>query len=319
MTVPSEPSSPQPDAPKPERTQVSRIAGERPEGQPDIRVAAVLEVLGGAVLADVASRWTLDPVVLRRWVRDFVAAGAAQVTNRYEGAVAEGRDRFLTAFAHELRGPLSVAQGWVALMVDGDLEPSLVAASIRRLQQALGQLTRRIRDVELLAAASLGRLRITPEQVAVHTLTGELPDPVQLDPSVATLPVQVDPQLFPLVLHDLWAAGGTHPEPRSRHLEVEQVGAWVEFRVVRDADPIDHDVLVALFEPFNANDDATGVTLGLYLARALTVAHGGTIGVDQDDDRAVLWLRVPQQSPLVSGAAPAAPVPPAPPEQGDTT
>ena len=55
----------------------------------------------------------------------------------------------------------------------------------------------------------------------------------------------------------------------------------------------DPEVLQALFEPFDLNDDDTGVTIGLYLARALTVAHGGTVGVDQDEAGAVLWVRVP--------------------------
>lgn len=68
---------------------------------------------------------------------------------------------------------------------------------------------------------------------------------------------------------------------------------WIELRVVRDADPIEPQVLRALFEPFDLNDDDTGVTIGLYLARALTVAHGGTVGVDQDDHGAVLWVRIP--------------------------
>ncbi len=80
---------------------------------------------------------------------------------------------------------------------------------------------------------------------------------------------------------------------------------------MRDADPIEPHVLQALFEPFDLNDDATGVTMGLYLARALAVAHGGTIGVEQDDHRAVLWVRVPQRSPLITlGARPAARPPP---------
>ena len=67
--------------------------------------------------------------------------------------------------------------------------------------------------------------------------------------------------------------------------------------MVRDADPIEPRVLQALFDPFDLNDDATGVTIGLYLARALAVAHGGTLGVEQDDDGAVLWVRVPQRQP----------------------
>jgi signal transduction histidine kinase len=55
-------------------------------------------------------------------------------------------------------------------------------------------------------------------------------------------------------------------------------------------------VLTALFEPFDLNDDSTGVTIGLYLARALVVAHGGTLGADQDESGAVLWIRIPDRS-----------------------
>jgi signal transduction histidine kinase len=67
----------------------------------------------------------------------------------------------------------------------------------------------------------------------------------------------------------------------------------VELRVERTGDPISHGVLQALFDPFDLNDDATGITIGLYLARALTVAHGGTLGLEQDDRGAVFHVRIP--------------------------
>lgn len=89
-------------------------------------------------------------------------------------------------------------------------------------------------------------------------------------------------------------------------------GPWVELRIVRAADPIEPVVLQALFDPFDLNDDATGVTIGLYPARALTVAHGGVLGLDQDDDEATFWVRLPAcgtstTSPLASPAPPKGP------------
>ena len=51
--------------------------------------------------------------------------------------------------------------------------------------------------------------------------------------------VRVDPDLFRRVLRDLWEAGSLRPTPRSLCLEVRTVSPWVEFRVVRSADPID--------------------------------------------------------------------------------
>ena len=265
----------------------------------DPRVAAVLEVLGGSPVDATAQRWSVEAPLLRRWVEAFVDAGTAQVTNRPDPRAAGQRDRFLTAFAHELRTPLSVAQGWVTVLDDDQLPAAVAARAVGRVDDALTRLAERVTDVELLAAASLGRLRLSPRPVVLQELVADL-DAEVAGPS-ADLLLHVDPELFPRVLRDLWEAGSALPAPRSLRLEVAAVHPWVEVRVVRDADPIEPRVLRALFEPFDVNDDATGVTIGLYLARALTVAHGGTLGVEQDDQGAVLWVRVPAAPSSPSG------------------
>lgn len=257
----------------------------------DARVAAVLDVLGGVSAPTAALRWQVDPDVLTRWVRDFVDAGTAQVTNRPNDESARQRDRFLAAFAHEVRTPLTVARGWVTMLSEGQVPPAQISHSMRRLDQALDRLAERSRDVELMAAASLGRLTIARERVTAGTL---LEDVVPADcVSGGEVELDVDVEKLRRVVRDLWEAAALSPAPRSRRVEVRVVGPWVEVRVVREAEPIDPDVLRALFEPFDANDDGTGVTLGLYLARALSVAHGGSVGLEQDDHRAALWVRVP--------------------------
>lgn len=259
----------------------------------DPRVAAVLEVLGGAPPNAVARRWKVDIAVLHRWVRAFVDAGTAQVTNRPDPGAASQRDRFLAAFAHELRSPLTVARGWVAMLHEEDLPSSVRARSVSRLDDALARLADRVVDVELLAAASLGRVRVESEPTSVGDLVKDLDDVGEIGGLGPDVELHVDPELFRRVLRDLWLAGRSIPTPRSLRLEVLDVPPWTELRVVRDADPIEIEVLRALFEPFDLNDDGTGVTIGLYLARALVIAHGGTLGADQDDERAVLWIRLP--------------------------
>jgi signal transduction histidine kinase len=271
------------------------LRGGRADGDDDPRVSAVLEVLGGEAPAEVARRWALDTSLLHRWVRAFVDAGSAQVTNRPDPALARQRDRFLAAFAHEVRTPLTVAQGWLQMLREGDLPPAAAARSLSRLGEALERLAERTRDVELLAAASLGRVRVSPAPVRVGDLVADLEGLSGLTADVADVVVTVDPDLFGRVLRDLHDAGSLPPTPRSLRLEVHTASPWVELRVVREADPIEPRLLQALFEPFDLNDDATGVTIGLYLARALTVAHGGTLGVDQDETRATFWVRVPLQ------------------------
>ncbi|WP_162599707.1 sensor histidine kinase [Nocardioides solisilvae] len=258
----------------------------------DPRVDAVLEVLAGAPLGEVALRRGVDRAVLHRWVHGFVEAGTGAVTNRPDPDAARQRDRFLAAFAHELRTPLTVARGWVSLLADEELPPP-VPRTVERLQESLARLTERVLDVELLAAASLGLLRAEPRAVPVRRLLAGVGGQAA-EEDVADVDALVDPTLFPRVLRDLWEAGGSLPAPRQLRWEVTTLDGWVELRVVRDADPIDPAVLQALFEPFDLNDDATGVTIGLYLARALTVVHAGTLGVEQDDEHAVLWVRVPR-------------------------
>lgn len=137
-------------------------------------------------------------------------------------------------------------------------------------------------------------MRLTTERVTLAELVVGLPDLGTVSGEMDA-EVVVDPQHFRRILRDLWWAAGLPPEPRGRRLEVAVIDPWVEVRVRRDAEPIEPRVLQALFDPFDVNDDATGVTIGLYLARALVVAHGGTLGVEQDDEGAVLWVRVPQR------------------------
>ena len=268
----------------------------------DPRVAAVLEVLGGHPSAEVARRWSVDPALLHRWVGDFVDAGTAQVTNRPEAEAASQRDRFLAAFAHELRTPLGVSTGWATMLRRGVVPAAAVPGTLDRLCAALERLSERTLDVELLAACSLGRLVTRPRLVDVRTLASGLVGLGTIGGEGGDVQLEVDPEHFPRALRDLWQAGSSPPAPRSLRLEVATVGPWVELRVVRDADPIDTKVLQALFEPFDLNDDGTGVTIGLYLARALTVAHGGTIGVDQDENGAALWVRVPGRRPTTQQA-----------------
>jgi signal transduction histidine kinase len=271
------------------------VRGGRADEAVDARVAAVLEVLGGVGVGEVARRYAVDAALVHRWVRAFVEAGTAQVTNTPTAEAAGQRDRFLTAFAHELRTPLAVARGWVAMLDEGDVPPSMLADTVSRLDGSLCRLSERILDVELLAGASLGRVRLDPSIVTVGELAHGLPGLTGVDGEGPDVEVQVDPDLFRRVLRDVWDAALLRPEPREVRLEATTLSMWVELRVVRDADPIEPAVLQALFEPFDTNEDDTGVTIGLYLARALTVAHGGTLGVDQDDRGAAFWVRIPRR------------------------
>jgi signal transduction histidine kinase len=272
----------------------------------DTRVSMVLDVLRGRSVGDVAQEWDIESSLLHRWVRDFLVAGSAVVTNRPVPDEARQRDRFLAAFAHELRTPVAVAQGWAMLLEDDDVPEEEVAVSIERLSVALTRLSEHIHDVELTAAVSLGRIRINVEAINVASLCQQL----EGSPGVrrgADLTVNADPRLLSRILRDLWATAHREPAPASVVIDVVETEAWHEIRVVREGPPISPTVIKALIDPFDSNDDATGVTIGLYMARALTVAHGGFLGAEGDDQSTVLLARLPREP--VTGPEPPGPGP----------
>ncbi|MBO9521709.1 MAG: HAMP domain-containing histidine kinase [Nocardioidaceae bacterium] len=259
----------------------------------DLRVSMVVAVLSGRSVEDVAQEWDLEASLVHRWVRDFLVAGTAAITNRPDPDEARQRDRFLAAFAHELRTPVAVAHGWAMMLADGDVPGEQVPDSLTRLSDALGRLAEHIQDVELSASTSLGRIRVTPEPLDVAALCRSLDG----SPAVrrgADLVVRADPRLIGRVLRDLWATAHLDPEPESVAIDVVETGPWHEIRFVREGAPISPLVLKALLDPFGSNDDATGVTIGLYLARVLTVAHRGFLGAEGDDRHTVLFVRLPR-------------------------
>jgi signal transduction histidine kinase len=261
----------------------------------DLRVSMVLAVLAGRTVEHVAQEWDVEPTLLHRWVRDFLVAGSAVITNHPDPDDARQRDRFLAAFAHELRTPVAVASGWAMMLADGDVPEDRLDDSHARLSEALNRLSEHIYEVELTASASLGRVPLSIEPVDVAALCRELEgSPVVRRGAEVTL--NADPQLLRRVLRDLWTTANREPEPDSVVIDVLESGAWHEIRFVREGEPINPMILKVLFDPFSAaNDDATGVTIGLYMARALTVAHGGYLGAEGDDESTVLLARLPRE------------------------
>jgi K+-sensing histidine kinase KdpD len=178
------------------------------------------------------------------------------------------------------------------MLAEEDLPDAMRAASLSQVRKGLARLAERVVDLELMASASMGRLRPRLAPVSLGEIVAPL-DAGEVGGEGPATTLCVDRELFGQILRDLWGAAATAPAPLRRRIEVRTVAPWREVRVVREGDPIATPVLQALYDPFEHNSDATGVTIGLYIARALTVAHGGTLGVAQDETGAVLWVRVP--------------------------
>ncbi|MCO1579845.1 HAMP domain-containing protein [Crossiella sp. SN42] len=106
--------------------------------------------------------------------RDEIARLAAAFNEMAESRarVEELRKAMVGDIAHELRTPLSNIRGWLEAAEDGVTQPD--AALISFLLAESRQLQRIIDDLQDLAMADAGKLRVHPEQLRVADLLGAL-------------------------------------------------------------------------------------------------------------------------------------------------
>ena len=204
------------------------------------------------------------------------------------------RRTMVSDVAHELRTPLVNIRGWLEAAQDGvaELEPALVAS----LVEETVLLQHVIDDLQDLALADAGKLRMHPEQVSVRSLLAqvasvhqsrasaegvELLVAVDGDPDLSADPARLRQALGNLVSNavrhtpaggrvTLWARRETSDEVL---VDVADTGSGI------DAESLPH-----IFDRFWRADSSRsrasgGSGLGLAITHHLIAAHGGRIEV----------------------------------------
>jgi signal transduction histidine kinase len=212
-----------------------------------------------------------------------------------EGA-ADGRtsaEDLLTVLAHDLRNHLTPLQGRLDLirrraMKDGRPEylndTEHAARNLDRLRRLIGDLL----DISRLERG-LFRVDVRPldlafllQETAEAFSGGEAS--IQLR-SPGPLLVHADPDRLQQALENLVANAVTHSPPdgvvdiQVSHTTREQQ-PWVEVRVADQGPGIPPEILPRLFDCFSTGPGSVGLGLGLYLAKRIAMAHGGTLTVD---------------------------------------
>ncbi len=220
----------------------------------------------------------------------------------YQAAVdaVRSRDEFLSVASHELRTPLSSLQ----LQIENLLRPSRKdpAAVLRpehlkkKLEMSLrqtGRLTQLVSELMDVSRIRAGRLRLKLEEADLCAIAREVAERLGEDAARARTPVTVTTQTKVLgkwdrmrveqVLTNLMTNalkfGAGHP------VEVDVEGNGVLARlVVRDRGiGIPEGDLERIFERYEQATSARGyggLGLGLYIARQIVDAHGGTLRVE---------------------------------------
>lgn len=261
------------------------------------------------VMADITERREAERAVLLR--------EQAEQANR-------AKSEFLSRMSHELRTPLNAILGFAQLMEMDELDEEQ-RESIGQILRGGRHLLDLINEVLDLSRIEAGRLTLSLEPVSVQTavaqamslvspLASEMGLSYTADAIDADLFVTADIQRLKQVLLNLLSNAVKYNQPKgSVHVTVD---AAREGRVrigVRDTGAgIAEAQIPRLFSPFERLDmearNIPGTGLGLVLARALTEAMRGEIGVESAvGGGSTFWIELPRSaSPLAGSAAPAA-------------
>jgi len=230
---------------------------------------------------------------------------------------AEELRRNMTAdIAHELRTPLSVIRGNLEAIADGVFPPTKEnVASIHREAVLLSRL---VDDLQELALAEAGQLRIEPELTDVSSLiervvTNVAPRAESEGISMVTdlapeLPlVSVDSQRIGQVVSNLVDNALRHsPEGGKVTVRTRLIGEAVQVDVVDQGPGVSPEELSLVFERFYRGDKTRsratgGAGLGLAIVKQLVEAHGGRVWVESTEGQgATFSFTLPLPSPETS-------------------
>jgi PAS domain S-box-containing protein len=219
-----------------------------------------------------------------------------QMEDELRGAV-RAREDLLAMVSHDMRNPL----GTIALattMVLGDQDLSARSRKhVESMQRAAQRLNRLIDDLLDLAAVQVGRVVLHTRRVAATSLVHEALEAhaslaaakdVTLSASVESitgLEVECDPERIQRVFENLIGNSIKFCRPGDRiDVAADVFEGRLRFCVVDTGPGIKPAMLPYLFDPYRSAPEHArrGAGLGLFIARKMVDAHGGTMWVESE-------------------------------------
>lgn len=266
----------------------------------------------------------LRATVIRLWQREAIEIDKASLYDltrfneaidqalteaaaRYTEEIDRSRELFLGILGHDLRNPLGAISGFAELQLRSKA-PDRHSQFASQILVCVGRMSHMITDLIELTRVRLGAgILVKPAQTCMRRIcTNVMEEMKAIYPKRAfqlncddELPGEWDEARISQVLSNLLGNAIQHGDVKSP-VTVSAKGDrnGVELSVHNEGTPIPPKMLPRLFDCLfqgssdqrAADDNSTSLGLGLYIAKEIISAHGGTIEVQSSDDEGTTFI-----------------------------
>jgi signal transduction histidine kinase len=237
--------------------------------------------------------------------REAAAAGASR--DDVDGGVDDFADRFIGVIGHDLRNPLSAISNSAELLRIGAGDPSKVGERILRSTLRLSRMVDQLVDVTRIRVGH--GIQLTPSRVDLGAHLANVVESLRAVHPTADLRLEArgalegswDAERLGRMASTLIVNALEHGTP-GQPVEIALDGGAAEVVLeVANRGAIAAEVLPRLFEPFRPGHKrggkASGLGLGLFVARAIAAGHGGALELSSDEASGTLArVRLPRAS-----------------------
>lgn len=220
---------------------------------------------------------------------------------------------FVANVSHELKTPLTSIQGFAQALLDHTADsPDARKQAAQIIYDEAGRMHRMALDLLDLARLEAGTADLNISAVDAGALLRGVAEKLSLQAQKAEVDLQVNvPQDLPSLLGDgdrlaqvftnlVENALKFTPANGRVALSAKKDGEWIEFEVADSGVGVESEALPRLFDRFyqvdtsRAGGEGHGAGLGLAIAREITQAHGGKIGVRSSAGHGTIFtIRLP--------------------------
>lgn len=206
------------------------------------------------------------------------------------------KDQFIATVTHELKTPVTVILGWIAVMRQED-SPEVRAEAIEAIEQSARVQSRLVEDLLDMSRILFGKLHVESQPVSLVTVIERSVDMIRPAANRHCIDVEVNLPHDPcVVLGDEVRLQQVCGNLLSNAVKFTPEGGRVAIALARDehsacieiadtGEGIRADMLPLIFEPLRQGRGATakgGLGLGLAIVRQVVTMHRGTIEAKSD-------------------------------------